>query len=79
MFSPENIYENLTLADPTASFAQVRKACRQAGILDTIEALPRGFETEFKEGLQTQIPQSFPAANCLGPCFLAKSTCFDFG
>ncbi|GGF70126.1 ABC transporter [Terasakiella brassicae] len=70
---PGNIYENLTLADPTASFAQVRKACRQAGILDTIEALPRGFETEFKEGLQTQIPQSFLRKIALGRAFLRKA------
>jgi len=70
---PGNVYENLTLADPTASFAQVRKACRQAGILDTIEALPNGFETEFKEGLQTQIPQNFLRKVALGRAFLRKS------
>ncbi len=56
---PGSIYHNLALADPAASFAQIRKACRMAGILQTIEALPNGFETEFKEGLQLQLPQSF--------------------
>lgn len=70
---PGTLYENLTLADPTASFAQVRKACRQAGILDTIEALPDGFETEFKEGLQTQVPQSFLRKIALGRAFLRKA------
>ena len=70
---PGTLYENITLADPTASFAQVRKACRQAGILDTIEALPQGFETEFKEGLQTQVPQSFLRKIALGRAFLRKA------
>jgi len=70
---PGTLYENLTLADPTASFAQVRKACRQAGILETIEALPNGFETEFKEGLQTQVPQSFLRKIALGRAFLRKA------
>ncbi|MDV7340566.1 peptidase domain-containing ABC transporter [Terasakiella sp. A23] len=70
---PGTLYENLTLADPTASFAQVRKACRQAGILETIEALPDGFETEFKEGLQTQVPQSFLRKIALGRAFLRKA------
>lgn len=70
---PGTLYQNLTLADPTASFAQVRKACRQAGILETIEALPNGFETEFKEGLQTQVPQSFLRKIALGRAFLRKA------
>lgn len=70
---PGTLLENLTLADPTASFAQVRKACRQAGILETIEALPDGFETEFKEGLQTQVPQSFLRKIALGRAFLRKA------
>ncbi len=70
---PGTLLENLSLADPTASFAQVRKACRQAGILETIEALPEGFETEFKEGLQTQVPQSFLRKMALGRAFLRKA------
>jgi len=70
---PGTLYDNLTLSDPTVSFAQVRKACRQAGILDTIEALPNGFETEFKEGLQTQVPQSFLRKIALGRAFLRNS------
>jgi ATP-binding cassette subfamily C protein LapB len=70
---PGSLYENLTMADPAASFAQVRKACRQAGILDTIEALPEGFQTEFKEGLQTQVPQSFLRKIALGRAFLRNA------
>jgi ATP-binding cassette, subfamily C, bacterial LapB len=70
---PGTLYENLTLADPTASFAQVRKACRQAGILETIESLPNGFDTEFKEGLQTQVPQSFLRKIALGRAFLRNA------
>ena len=70
---PGTIYENLTLANPASSFAQVRKACRQAGILETIEALPDGFNTEFKEGLQTQVPQSFLRKIALSRAFLRNA------
>ncbi len=70
---PGTLYENLTLSDPAASFAQIRKACRQAGILETIEALPDGFNTHFKEGLETQIPQNFLRKIALGRAFLRKA------
>lgn len=70
---PGTIFKNLTLADPTASFAQVRKACRLAGVLETIEALPDGFDTEFKEGLQTQVPQSFLRKIALARAFIRNS------
>ena len=43
------IYENLTLADPHASFEQVVQACRMAEIHDTIEQLSEGYQTKIGE------------------------------
>jgi len=44
-----SIYANLTAGNPGASFEQVTQACGMAGIHDTIEALPQGYETEVGE------------------------------
>jgi len=43
------VYENLVLANPQASFEQVIAVCRLAGIHDTIERLPQGYQTELGE------------------------------
>jgi subfamily B ATP-binding cassette protein HlyB/CyaB len=43
------IYDNLVLANPHASFEQVIQACKHAEIHATIEALPRGYQTEIGE------------------------------
>jgi subfamily B ATP-binding cassette protein HlyB/CyaB len=39
------LYENLTLANPHASFEQIIMACQLAGIHETIEQLPQGYQT----------------------------------
>ena len=43
------VYENLTLANPHASFDQVVEACKFAEIHDVIEALPKGYQTTVGE------------------------------
>jgi subfamily B ATP-binding cassette protein HlyB/CyaB len=43
------VYENLTLANPHATFEQVVQACRMAEIHETIEALPEGYQTAVGE------------------------------
>ncbi len=43
------IYENLTLANPHASFEQIILACQMAGIHETIEQLPQGYQTPIGE------------------------------
>ena len=44
-----SIYENLIAAQPQAAFDDVVKACRVAEIHDTIERLPKGYNTEIGE------------------------------
>jgi subfamily B ATP-binding cassette protein HlyB/CyaB len=43
------VYENLTLANPQATFEQVVQACRMAEIHDAIERLPKGYQTAVGE------------------------------
>lgn len=43
------VYENLTLANPHASFDQVVEACKFAEIHDVVEALPQGYQTTVGE------------------------------
>ena len=44
-----NIYDNLQMASPGATFEQITVACRMAEIHDVIEALPQGYQTEIGE------------------------------
>jgi subfamily B ATP-binding cassette protein HlyB/CyaB len=43
------IYENLILGSPMAVFEDVILSCKAAGIHDTIEALPQGYQTPIGE------------------------------
>ena len=43
------IYDNLSLANPHASFEQIVQACTMAEIHATIEALPQGYQTPIGE------------------------------
>lgn len=43
------VHANLVAANPGATFEQVTRACRMAGIHTTIEALPQGYQTEVGE------------------------------
>ena len=43
------LYDNLVLANPHASFADVIQACKWAEIHETIEQLPNGYQTEVGE------------------------------
>jgi subfamily B ATP-binding cassette protein HlyB/CyaB len=44
-----SIYDNLTLANPHASFEQIIQACQLAGIHETLEKLPEGYQTHIGE------------------------------
>lgn len=43
------LYDNLIMANPTASFEQVIQACKMAEIHEQIEQLPQGYQTEIGE------------------------------
>jgi ATP-binding cassette, subfamily C, bacterial LapB len=65
-----SIFDNIALADPTASLKQVKEACHMAGLLNTIESLPNGFDTAFREGLEAHVPQGFLRQMALARAFL---------
>lgn len=56
---PGSIRDNILLAAPEASEDKLRFACRMAGILHKIEALPHGMDTLFRAGPQSHLPQAF--------------------
>ena len=43
------MYHNLAMANPHASFAEIVAACRAADMHETIEKLPRGYQTPLGE------------------------------
>jgi subfamily B ATP-binding cassette protein HlyB/CyaB len=43
------LYDNLQMANPLASFKQIAQACQMAEIHDSIEKLPKGYQTEIGE------------------------------
>ncbi|MEG3619645.1 peptidase domain-containing ABC transporter [Magnetovibrio sp. PR-2] len=67
---PGTILDNVRLADPTASIQEVKEACRKAGVLAKIEALPHGLDTAFKDGLEAHVPQGFLRQLALARGFL---------
>jgi ATP-binding cassette subfamily C protein/ATP-binding cassette subfamily C protein LapB len=75
---PGSIRDNIMLADPTASDAQVRQACKMAGILHKVEALPDGIDTVFREGPQEHPPQGFLRQIALARAFLKEPPVFIF-
>lgn len=46
----DTVAANLRIANPEASLEDMREACRQAGALDFIEAMPEGFEARIGRG-----------------------------
>ena len=53
------IAQNLRLAVPTATDADIRWACEMADVWDEIQALPRGLETRVGDGSSDHLPTSF--------------------
>ena len=45
----DSIRENLLIAKPDATEEELKSACAQASILDFIDSLPKGFDTEVGE------------------------------
>lgn len=62
------LYENLVMANPSATFEQIVQACRIAEIHEVIEALPKGYQTEIGErgvGLSTGQKQRIAIARAV--------------
>ncbi len=70
---PGTLLDNILISDPTASIERVKAACEMAGILHKIEALPEGLLTQFREGVQAQVPQGFLQQLALARAFLRDS------
>lgn len=49
----ETVADNLRLADPTASQAELEAVCQQVGLDERIKALPQGYETPLGENGET--------------------------
>jgi ATP-binding cassette subfamily C protein/ATP-binding cassette subfamily C protein LapB len=52
------VAQNLRLARPSATDAELRAAAAEAGVLDAIEALPNGFDTRVGDNQSGRLPRS---------------------
>ncbi|MEE1613237.1 peptidase domain-containing ABC transporter [Microvirga sp. CF3016] len=52
------VAQNLRLARPSASDADLRNAAAEAGVLEAIEALPQGFDTRVGDNQSGRLPRS---------------------
>ncbi|CAA7617413.1 ABC-type bacteriocin/lantibiotic exporters [Candidatus Terasakiella magnetica] len=68
-----SIAQNLRLAQPTATDADIRWACDQADVWEDIVALPRGLETRIGEGAAEHLPTSFVQRLSLARGYLKRS------
>lgn len=67
------IAQNLRLAVPTASDADIRWACEMADVWDEIQALPRGLDTRVGDGSVDHLPTSFVQKLSLTRAYLKRS------
>lgn len=67
------IAQNLRLAHPTATDADIRWACEMADVWEEIMALPRGLETRVGDGSIDHLPTSFVQKLSLTRAYLKRS------
>jgi ATP-binding cassette subfamily C protein/ATP-binding cassette subfamily C protein LapB len=67
------IAQNLRLAVPTATDADIRWACEMADVWDEIQALPRGLDTRVGDGTSDHLPTSFVQKLSLTRAYLKRS------
>ncbi|WP_421899404.1 peptidase domain-containing ABC transporter [Maridesulfovibrio sp.] len=72
------ISQNLRLANPVATDAQLESACRAAGVLEVVEALPNGFSTRIGDYRMKQMSQKFLRKLNLSRALLKRSPLFLF-
>lgn len=66
------VAQNLRLAEPTASDAQLVEAAALAGVLDDIHALPEGFDTRLTDETMGRLPGSFRQRIGLARAYLRR-------
>lgn len=73
------VAQNLRLARPEAEDEELDWACREAGLLDDILALPDGFDTRLGDGRTDRLPASFRQRLSLARAYLKRApiTLFD--
>lgn len=67
------IAQNLRLVSPIATDEELRWACREAGVLDEIEDLPKGFDTRVGDGRSDRIPASLLQRLSLARAYLKRA------
>lgn len=72
------IAQNLRMSEPTASDEQLHRACRQAGVLDDILALPDGLDTRIGDQKLQQMPSGFLQRISLARAFLQENNIILF-
>lgn len=74
-----SIAQNLRLVRPIATDEELRWACAEAGVLDEIEELPRGFDTRVGDGRSDRLSASLLQRLSLARAYLKRApiTLFD--
>jgi ATP-binding cassette subfamily C protein/ATP-binding cassette subfamily C protein LapB len=67
------IAQNLRLANPVATEEELRWAAEKAGVLDTILALPDGFDTRLGDGRSEQMSGSLTQALSLARAYVKRA------
>jgi ATP-binding cassette subfamily C protein/ATP-binding cassette subfamily C protein LapB len=67
------ITQNLRLANPTATEADIRWACEMAEVWEEISRLPRGFDTRVGDGSSEHMSSSFIQKLSLSRAYLKRS------
>lgn len=67
------VAQNLRLVRPIATEAELRWACQEAGVLEEIEALERGFETRLGDGKTDRVSSSLRQRLSLARAYLKRA------
>ena len=70
------IAQNLRLANPTASDAELAQAALDAGLLEDILSLPEGFETRLTDQVQRQLPRGLKQKIILARAYVTQASIY---
>ncbi len=72
------IAQNLRLANPIASDAELAQAALDAGLLEDILSLPEGFETRLTDQVQRQLPRGLKQKIILARAYVTQASIYLF-